>query len=74
MDIDPTSQWDSESFIILPTLPLYTSLNSKLGFGTALLASDFLQGCQTNGRFFSKKLASLMVPEPNFFEKNLPLV
>lgn len=30
MDVDPTSQWDSETFIIFPTLPLYTSLDSNL--------------------------------------------
>lgn len=60
-----TSQWDSETFIIFPTLPLYTSLDSKLGFGTALLVSDFLQGCQTNGRFFSKKLGSGTINEAN---------
>ena len=65
MDVAPTSQRDSGSFIILLTLPLYTSLDSKPGFGTALLVSDFLQGCQNNGLFFLKKLGSGTINEAN---------
>jgi len=36
-------------FYYPPRLPLSIPLNSKPGFGTALLVSDFLQGYQTNG-------------------------
>ena len=65
MDVDPTSHQDSRSFIVLPTLPLYTPLDSRPGLGTALLVSDFLQGCQTNGWFFSKELGSGTINEAN---------